>query len=144
VTAERLRVVFWVDAAYSAVTGWLFLSGTWDGLYNALDLPQGHPAIFVQAGGAVLWGVAYLLWLGTRTFALMLPLARASALMNALGAGVVIAWLLHGELGIGTLGKLELAGVAALMAVFTLIYLVAGVRPGGYGPEPPPPPDAPR
>jgi hypothetical protein len=141
VTAERLRTVFWVDAVYSAVTGWLFLSGTWDGLYNALDLPQGHPAIFVQAGGAVLWGVAYLLWLATRTWALMLPLARASAVMNALAAGVLISWLIHGGLGIGTLGKLELAVSAALMGVFTVIYLIAGVRRGGYGPEPPPPPE---
>jgi hypothetical protein len=139
-TAERLRVVFWVDAVYSTVPGFLFLAGTWNGLYDALDLPQAHPAIFIQAGGAVLWGVAYLLWLGTRTWALMLPLARASAVMNALGAGVVIVWLIHGHLGIGTLGKVELAAVAALMAAFTAAYLTAGIRPGGYGPEPPPRP----
>ena len=88
----------------------------------------------------MLWGVAYLLWLGTRTWALMLPLARASAVMNALSAGIVIVWLIHGHLGIGTLGKVELAAVAALMGVFTLAYLIAGIRPGGYGPEPPPRP----
>ena len=139
-TAERLRLVFWVDAVYSTATGFLFLAGTWNGLYDALDLPQAHPAIFIQAGGGVLWGVAYLLWLGTRTWALMLPLARASAVMNALGAAVVIVWLIHGHLGIGTQGKVELAAVAALMAAFTLAYLSAGIRPGGYGPEPPPRP----
>jgi hypothetical protein len=71
----------------------------------------------------------------------MLPLARASAVMNGLAAGVLISWLIHGGLGIGTLGKLELAVSAALMGVFTVIYLIAGVRRGGYGPEPPPPPE---
>jgi hypothetical protein len=140
VTAERLRIVFWVDALFSALTGWLLLAGTWDGLYDALDLPQARPAIFAQTGGAVLWGVAYLLWLGTRTDALMLPLARASAIMNGLAAGVVIAWLINGGLGIDTLGKVLLVATAVLMAVFTALYLAAGLRSGGYGPGAPPPP----
>jgi hypothetical protein len=140
VTAAQLRIVFWIDAIYSALIGVLFLSGTWDGLYDALDLPQGKPAVLVQAGGAVLLGVAYLLWLATRTPALMLPLARASALMNGLSAGVVIAWLARGTLKIETLGKVELIAAAALMGVFTVLYLAASIRPGGYGPEPPPTP----
>lgn len=139
-TAARLRTVFWIDAVYSAVMGVVFLSGTWDGFYEALDLPQGKPMILVQAGGAVLLGVAYLLWLGTRTPALMLPLARASAIMNALSVAVLVAWLIHGGLGIGTLGKIELIGAAVLMAAFTAAYLAAGLRSGGYGPEPPPVP----
>src|SRR5919198_1307125 len=122
-TVERLRTVFWVDAVYSTVMALLLLAGTWDGLYDALDLPQARPAIFVQAGGAALWGVAYLLWLATRTWALMLPLARASALMNAIAAAALITWLIHGGLGIGTLGKVELITVAALMAVFAALYL---------------------
>ncbi len=139
-TADRLRAVFWIDAVYSALMGTLFLSGTWDGLYDALDLPQGRPMILVQAGGAVLLGVAYLLWLGTRTPALMLPLARASAIMNALSVAVLVAWLIHGGLGIGTLGKVELVAAAVLMSGFTAAYLAAGLRSGGYGPEPPPAP----
>jgi hypothetical protein len=143
VTPAQLRTVFWVDAAFSTAAGLLFIAGTWDGLYDALDLPQGRPAIFVQTGGAVLLGVAYLLWLGTRTPALMLPLARASAIMNALAAAQIIAWLIHGGLHIGTLGNVELAAAAAGMTVFALLYLRAGVRPGGYGPEPPPPPASP-
>ena len=133
-------MVFWVDAVFSAITGLLFVSGTWDGLYDALDLPQARPAIFVQTGGALLLGVAYLLWLGTRTPALMLPLARASAIMNGLTAAGIVVWLIHGGLHVGTLGKVELAAAAAVMAVFTVLYLVAGVRKGGYGPEPPPRP----
>ena len=132
-------MAFWVDAVYSAATGVVLALGTWDGLYDALDLPQGKPAIFTQVAGAVLLGVAYLLWLGTRTPALALPLARAAAIMNALSAGLFIAWLIHGDLGIGTLGKVELIASAVLMSLLAVVYLIAGVRHGGYGPEPPPP-----
>ncbi len=142
-TAARLRTVLLFDTVYSTAVGFLLLAGSWDGLYNALDLPQGQPAIFVQVGGALMWGFAYLLWLASRTPSLMLPVARASALANGLAAGILVVWLIHGELGIGSGGKILLAANAAVTAVLMLLYLQAGVRSGGYGPEPPPSPDAP-
>lgn len=129
-----------MDAAYSVAVGFMFLAATWDGLYDALDLPQASPATFVQVGGALLWGVAYLLWLAARTPALMLPVARASALANALSAAILVVWLIHDDLGIGTLGDVLLALNAGVSAVFTVLYLQVGLRSGGYGPEPPPPP----
>src|SRR5205814_43979 len=95
VTPARLRIVLLVDALYSAGTGLLFLAGSWDGLYSALDLPQGQPSTFVQVGGAILWGFAYLLWLASRTPTLMLPVARASALANGVTAAVLVVWLIH-------------------------------------------------
>lgn len=140
-TAARLRIVFLIDAVFSAGAAWLFLSGSWDGLYDTLDLPQGKPAVFVQCGGAVLAGVAYLLWLASRTPALMLPVARSSAIMNSLSAAAIVAWFFHGlPENVGTQGEIELAVAAALMAAFALLYFVAGLRRGGYGPEAPPPP----
>jgi hypothetical protein len=139
-TAARLRVVFLFDAVYSTAIGVLFLAGTWDGLYNALDLPQGQPAIFVQVGGALLWAFAYLLWLASRTPALMLPVARASAFGNAISTVILVVWLIHGKLGIDTLGTAILIANAAITAALALLYLQAGLRSGGYGPEPPPPP----
>jgi hypothetical protein len=139
-TAARLRVVFLFDTVYSAAIGVLFLAGTWDGLYNALDLPQGQPAIFVQVGGALLWAFAYLLWLASRTPALMLPVARASAFGNAISTVILVVWLIHGKLGIDTLGTAILIANAAITAVLTLLYLQAGLRSGGYGPETPPSP----
>jgi hypothetical protein len=139
-TAARLRVVFLFDTLYSTAIGVLFLAGTWDGLYNALDLPQGQPAIFVQVGGALLWAFAYLLWLASRTPALMLPVARASAFGNAISTVILVVWLIHGKLGIDTLGTAILIANAAITAVLTLLYLQAGLRSGGYGPEPPPSP----
>ncbi len=139
-TAARLRIVFLVDAVFSGAVGLLLLAGTWDGLYDALDLPQARPALLAQIGGAVLWGVAYLTWLAARTPALMLPVARASAIMTALVTGIVVTWLIHDGLLIGTLGKVLLIATAVLTAAFTALYLWAGIRRGGYGPEPPPPP----
>ena len=139
-TAERLRALFLVNAAYSVGLAGLLLAGTWDGLWEALDLPQAHPALFVQIGGALLCGIAYLFWLAARTPSLMLPLARASALMDALSVVVIVVWLIAGDLDTGTLGTVLLILAAAVGAAFTALKLMAGIRPGGYGPEPPPPP----
>jgi hypothetical protein len=139
-TVGRLRVVLLVNTAYSVAVGALLLSGTWDGLWDALDLPQARPALFVQVGGALLWGFAYLFWLAARTPSLMLPVARASALVDGLAAAVIVTWLVHDGLGIGTLGTVLLIAAAALSVVFTALKLIAGIRRGGYGPEPPPPP----
>src|SRR5215207_1860322 len=136
-TARRLQVVLLVDAAYSVAVGVLLLAGTWDGLWDALDLPQGRPALFVQIGGALLWGIAYLQWLAARTPPLVVPVARASALINALSAAVIVVWLIAGELDIGTLGTVLLIAAAAFSVAFTVLYLMASIRSGGYGPEPP-------
>ena len=139
-TAARLRTVLLADAVFSAVIGVIMLAGSWDELYDKLDFPQGQPSFFVQIGGAVLVGVAYLLWVSARTPALMVPVARAAATMSALSAAVIVAWLIHGKLGIDTQGKVELVAALALMCGFTAAYLAAGLRSGGYGPEPPPTP----
>lgn len=138
--AATLRAVLLVDAVWSVGTGFLFLAGTWDGLWNLFDLPQGKPALFVQLGGAVLWGVAYLLWIAARTPTLMLPVARASAVMNGLATAVLLVWLVAGDPDAGMLGIALLIATAVISAAFTVLYLMAGVRSGGYGPEPPPPP----
>jgi len=61
VTADRARTVLRTDAVVDLLVGVLFILGTWDGLYEALDLPQGVPAIFVQVGGALSIAWAYLL-----------------------------------------------------------------------------------
>jgi hypothetical protein len=140
-TSDRLRSVLLLDAAFSAVTGLVFLAGTWDGLYDAIDLPQGKPAIFVQLGGAVLLGMAYVLWLASRTVAMMVPVARGSAIVTALSTVIIAAWIIHGGLHIDTLGNVLLVAAAVLLAAFTAAYLSAGLRPGGYGPETPPPPE---
>jgi hypothetical protein len=66
--------------------------------------------------------------------------ARASALMDGLSVVVIVVWLISGHLDIGTLGTILLILAAALGTAFTVLKLMAGIRPGGYGPEPPPSP----
>jgi hypothetical protein len=61
-TATQARQVLMANAVFDFVAGLLLLAGTWDGLWDALDLPQGQPALFVQVGGAALVGWAYLMW----------------------------------------------------------------------------------
>ncbi len=139
-TAARLRIVLLADAAFSAAIGVIMLAGTWDELYDKLDFPQGQPSFFVQIGGAVLVGVAYLLWVTARTPALMVPVARAAAVMSALSVAIIVAWLIHGKLGLDTQGKVELVASGVLLSGFTVAYVAAGLRSGGYGPEPPPTP----
>ena len=84
-----------------------------------------------------MWGIGYLQWLAARTPSLMVPVARASALVNALSAAVIVVWLIVGELDVGTLGTVLLIAAAAFSVPFTVLYLMATIGPGGYGPEPP-------
>jgi hypothetical protein len=59
-TATQARQALMANAHF--LLGLLLLTGTWDGLWDTLDLPQGQPVLFVQVGGAALAGLAYLLW----------------------------------------------------------------------------------
>jgi hypothetical protein len=138
-SVAQVRMLFLIAAVSDVVFGLLFLTGTWDGLYDALELPQGRPAIFVQVGGAVLCQLAYLYWIAARTPALMAPVARGAALAYALTVIIIVAWMIHG-LEIGTLGDVLLIATAAASALFAVLFLKVSMRPGGYGPEPPLPP----
>ena len=52
-------------AAATLAIAVILLLGTWDGLYEALDLPQALPALTTQLGGAAMLALAYLLWAGS-------------------------------------------------------------------------------
>ena len=120
---------FRVAAVVSAVLGVLFLSGTWDGLYDALDLPQAQPALGPQIGGLALLGFAFLFWTAAGTFALRRPMAIAGVLLY-LGAAVLIAfWLIfrdQPDLAIGDAGVVVLIVVAVLFALLGAALARAG------------------
>ena len=122
-TDSRARTVLQVDAVIALLVGVLFVLGTWDGLFSALDLPHGVPAIFVQVGGALSIAWAYLLWVAAATPALAQVVARASALANALAAAIIAAWLIFRDkpdLEIGTQGIVELGLAAVVLAGFAV------------------------
>jgi FtsH-binding integral membrane protein len=85
---------FRVAAAVATLVGALFLVGSWDGLYDSLDLPQALPALGPQIGGLGLLALAFLLWSAASVPELRRPVAIAGVLFY-LGSAIVIAsWLI--------------------------------------------------
>ena len=131
-TAAQARQVLMANAVFDFIAGLLLLSGTWDGLWDALDLPQGKPALFVQVGGAALVGWAYLLWRASDAPPLRASVALAAAIADGLAALVVLIWLVAGELPdyVDTLGTILLIALVVVLGVFaSLKAQVARERP---------------
>jgi hypothetical protein len=101
-------------------------------LWDALDLPQGQPALFVQVGGAALVGWAYLLWRAAAAPPLRAAVGFAAAIADGLASLVVLIWLVTGELpdDVDTLGIILLIGLLVVFAVFAALNAtVASERP---------------
>ena len=121
--AAQARTVLLVNAAFDLGAGLLLLTGTWDGLWQLLDLPQSKPALFVQIGGAGLWGLAYVMWRAADDPGLRPHVAFAAALADGLAAVVIVVWLISGRIELSTLGTVLLIVVAVVLAVFTVLKL---------------------
>jgi hypothetical protein len=131
-TATQARQVLMANAVFDFVAGLLLLSGTWDGLWDDLDLPQGKPALFVQVGGAALVGWAYLLWRASDAPPLRASVALAAAITDGLGALVVLIWLVSGQLpdDVDALGTVLLIALVVVLGGFaTLKAWAARERP---------------
>jgi len=132
VTATQARQVLLANAVLDFLAGLLLLAGTWDGLWDALDLPQGKPAVFVQVGGAALVGWAYLLWRAADAPPLRASVALAAAIADGLAALVVLIWLVAGELPdyVDTLGTILLIALVLVLGVFAVLKAgIARERP---------------
>jgi hypothetical protein len=132
VTATQARQVLMANAVLDFLAGLLLLAGTWDGLWDALELPQGKPALFVQVGGAALVGWAYLLWRAADAPPLRASVALAAAIADGLAALVVLIWLVAGELPdyVDTLGTILLIALALVLGVFAVLKAgIARERP---------------
>jgi ABC-type amino acid transport system permease subunit len=131
-TATHARQVLMANAVFDFVVGLLLLSGTWDGLWDALDLPQGQPALFVQVGGAALVGWAYLLWRAADAPPLRASAALAAAIADGLAALVILIWLVTGELpdNVDALGTILLILLIVVLGAFAVLKAgVARERP---------------
>ena len=120
------------NAVLDFLAGLLLLAGTWDGLWDALELPQGKPAVFVQVGGAALVGWAYLLWRAADAPPLRASVALAAAIADGLAALVVLIWLVVGELPdyVDTLGTILLIALVLVLGVFAVLKAgIARERP---------------
>jgi hypothetical protein len=131
-TAAQARQVLQANAVFDLAAGLLLLTGTWDGLWDALDLPQGQPALFVQVGGAALLGWAYVLWRAADAPALRAPVALAAAVADGLAALVVLIWLVTGELpdDVDALGTILLIALVVVLGAFAVLKArIATERP---------------
>ena len=120
------------NAVLDFLAGLLLLAGTWDGLWDALGLPQGKPAVYVQVGGAALVGWAYLLWRAADAPPLRASVALAAAIADGLAALVVLIWLVAGELPdyVDTLGTILLIALVLVLGVFAVLKAgIARERP---------------
>lgn len=127
----RAAIVLKADAVVDLLAGLLLLAGSWDGLWDALDLPQGRPALFVQVGGALALGFAYLLWRAADDPALAAPVALAAAVANGLSAVIALVWVIWDRLPIDvdTLGSVLLVAIAVVLATFALLQARIAARP---------------
>jgi hypothetical protein len=131
-TATQARQVLQANAVFDLAAGLLLLTGTWDGLWDALDLPQAQPALFVQVGGAALLGWAYVLWRAADEPPLRAPVALAAAVADGLAALVVVIWLVTGELpnDVDALGTILLIALVVVLGAFAVLKArVATERP---------------
>ena len=131
-TTTQARQILLANAVFDLAAGLLLLTGTWDGLWDALDLPQSQPALFVQVGGAALVGWAYVLWRAADEPALRAPVALAAAVADGLAALVVLIWLLTGELpdDVDALGTILLIALVVVLGVFAALKArIATERP---------------
>jgi FtsH-binding integral membrane protein len=109
-----------VSAVASALLGALLILGTWDGLYERLDLPQALPALGPQIAGIGLLALASLQWSAGGNDALSSPVALASAFFYLGSAAVIAAWLIFrdkADLEIGDTGWVILIVTAVTFAV---------------------------
>ena len=121
-TAVQARQVLRANALLDFAAGLLLLAGTWDGLWDALDLPQGQPALFVQVGGATLVGLAYLLWQAADHTPLRGPVANAAAGVDGLAALIVLVWLVAGlPADVDALGTTLLIALLVVLGGFAVL-----------------------
>jgi hypothetical protein len=131
-TATQARQALIANSIFHFLLGLLLLTGTWDGLWGALDLPQGQPALFVQIGGAALVGWAYLLWRAADAPPLRAAVGLAAAIADGLGFLVILIWLVTDELpdDVDALGIILLVALGIVLAVFAALNAtVASERP---------------
>jgi hypothetical protein len=121
--AVSTRRILRADAVARLVLGLLLVLGSWDGLYDALDLPQAKPALFPQLGGLALLFLAYVLWAASDLATLARSIALGAAVVNSLTALLLVVWMLFRDLdeiwNVGVLGHVLLSIVAAVLLLLS-------------------------
>jgi len=107
----------------AVILGVFLALSSWDGLYDAIDLPKANPALSAQIGGAALIAVGYLLWVAGSRTELIGIVAAAGAVLYGVLAVLIAAWVIFRsnlELGIDTQGEVTLIVIAVILAGLAL------------------------
>ena len=120
-------------AALAALTiGIVLALASWDGLYDALDLPQPLPALLAQVGGVALIGLAWISWSAASRPELLGTAAIAGVIAYGGAALAIGGWLAFRdpelELGIGDLGTVLIAIAGAAFGLLALAQLAIALR----------------
>jgi cytochrome bd-type quinol oxidase subunit 2 len=119
-----MRLVVQINAVVSLIFGVLMLSATWKDLYAELELPAPRPWVYAQILGAVLVGLAYLLWHAARDDAQTRLAARGLAIMDGVAFAVIAVWVLSDDPGVpssGSLGSWIFDATAVVLAVLAVL-----------------------
>ncbi len=104
--------------------GALMLAATWGGLYDALDIPQPRPWVYAQLFGALLLGAAWMAWKAADDPAQRGTVAQGLAIFDAIGAVVIVVWLVSDDAGVpdgGSLGSWIFVATAVAMAALAVL-----------------------
>jgi hypothetical protein len=101
-----MPLVLRVNAVVSVVFGVVLLAATWEGLYDALDIPQPRPWVYAQLLGAALLGLAWIVWRAAADAAQVRLVAQGCAILDLLGFVIIAIWLFSDDVGIPSSGSL--------------------------------------
>lgn len=120
-------LVLRVDALSNGALALFLLAATWDELYDFFGLPLPEPPFYAQLLGAALVAFALVEWTLAGS-----PAERAVTLAagvgSAIGAAVLVVWLLAADTDLDAHGLVALWSVAAFLALAAAIHAVVLVR----------------
>ena len=121
--AANGRLLLRADAILDGVLGCILLAATWDGLYDALDLPHAEPEVFTQMAGGLLIAYSYLLWTAPTNRFMATHMALVTGIVNIAAVVLLAVWLSVGDLNIGDFGSILLNVISATLAVLAALEL---------------------
>ena len=121
---RKHKILLIIDGAVNILLGILLLLFP-TGLATLLGLPQTNTTFYPTILGAVIFGIGVALFIevyGKRKNVHGLGLAGAISI-NFIGGGILLVWLLFGQLDIPTRGRVILWSVAVIVLLIGIIEL---------------------
>jgi len=123
-TRIPMPLVLKVNAVTSLLLGVVMLAATWEELYEELELPVPRPWVYAQLLGAVLIGLAVIVWHAASNPDHTRIAARGLAIMDTIGFVVIAVWVFSDDPGVpssGSLGSWIFDLTAVGLAIFAAL-----------------------